>query len=141
MCLKSLLAVQQCSEAAAGAPSKRGTPSDALHAGADGTSAEARGWGGMSGSPPLRAHGTHLSWGDDIGVLIDCCKSFRAFALLRSLTSPYHFSSPAIASESVGRRTDKGMCVAPASADGHSIPCRHSFKANTGQWFGFIFWL
>jgi len=31
--------------------------------------------------------------------------------ILWSLTSPYHFSSPAIDSESVGRRTDKGMCM------------------------------
>ena len=30
---------------------------------------------------------------------------------LWSLTSPYHFSSPAIDSVSVGRRTDKGMCL------------------------------
>ena len=31
--------------------------------------------------------------------------------VLWSLTSPYHFSSPAIDSVSVGRRTDKGMCM------------------------------
>lgn len=31
--------------------------------------------------------------------------------VLWSLTSPYHFSSPAIDSASVGRRTDKGMCM------------------------------
>lgn len=33
------------------------------------------------------------------------------FLVLWSLTSPYHFSSPAIESVSVGRRTDKGMCM------------------------------
>ena len=31
--------------------------------------------------------------------------------VLWSLTSPYHFSSPAIDCVSVGRRTDKGMCM------------------------------
>lgn len=36
---------------------------------------------------------------------------FDAVVVLWSLTSPYHFSSPAIDSGSVGRRTDKGMCM------------------------------
>ena len=36
-------------------------------------------------------------------------------------TSPYHFSSPAIDSVSVGRRTDKGMCMTIPSDNGGII--------------------
>lgn len=38
-------------------------------------------------------------------------KSVRIVVALWSPTSPYHFSSPAIDYVSVGRRTDKGMCM------------------------------
>ena len=40
-----------------------------------------------------------------------CGRNLTAVVVLWSLTSPYHFSSPAIDSVSVGRRTDKGMCM------------------------------
>lgn len=49
-----------------------------------------------------------------------CCKS-----VILSTTSPYHFSSPAIYSVSVGRRTDKGMCLTLSANDreraGHNM--------------------
>lgn len=41
--------------------------------------------------------------------------------VLWSLTSPYHFSSPAIDSVSVGRRTDKGMCMTLPTDNGDNI--------------------
>ena len=46
-----------------------------------------------------------------IGPSSRCGRNLTAVVVLWSLTSPYHFSSPAIDSVSVGRRTDKGMCM------------------------------
>lgn len=37
--------------------------------------------------------------------------------IMLSSTSPYHFSSPAIYQMSVGRRTDKGMCLTLSITD------------------------
>ncbi len=45
------------------------------------------------------------------GLLTQCGRDLTDVVVLWSLTSPYHFSSPAIDSVSVGRRTDKGMCM------------------------------
>lgn len=48
-------------------------------------------------------------------------RDLRAVVVLWSLTSPYHFSSPAIDSVSVGRRTDKGMCMTLPTDNGDNI--------------------
>ena len=69
--------------------------------------------------PGLKEKGC-LQAGHGWGLLFKPLKThFRPFTLgppsavvvLWSLTSPYHFSSPAIDFVSVGRRTDKGMCM------------------------------
>lgn len=64
----------------------------------------------MSFCKTLQILSCHV-YSQNVALRVTVRWSFDAVVVLWSLTSPYHFSSPAIDSGCVGRRTDKGMCM------------------------------